>query len=96
MQFLDLEHSPWNRSGHTYYLALDMCQGENDTMRVSQPVWVTEDPGNQFSPSNTSRTLTDQEAHGGRNEALRKRSSEGKETTDQTCRAGKRNIEKQV
>lgn len=73
MQFLDLEHSPWNRSGHTYYLALDVCQGENDTMRVSQHVWVTEDQGNQFSPSNTSRTLTDQEAHGGRNEALRKK-----------------------
>lgn len=58
-QFLDLEHSPWNRSGHACYLTLDMCQGENDTVRVSQHVWVTpraEDPGSQFS-HNTSKTL---------------------------------------
>ena len=73
MQFLDLEHSPWNRSGHACYLTLDMCRGEDDTVRVSQHVWVT--PG-QRTQEISSLTALPRHLHtaacGGRNEALRK------------------------
>lgn len=58
MQFLDLKYSSWTRLGHTCYLALDVCQGKNGTMRVKSACVVhswAEDPGNQFSQSNISR-----------------------------------------
>lgn len=99
MQFLDLKHSAQNRSGHMYYLPLDMCQGEDDTKKVSQQVHVL--PGQKIQEaSSCSATLPGHsqtmEQHWGETRPWEKRSLRWKENTDQISRVGRHDIEKQV